>query len=274
MSSCGQITKEHNTRPNQIATVSASMQRLLSKLCENRAQALGLYLKRLVELLFADIDHDSPANVALVHPSGVYQRSHHHARNRIHIAHLYRSVEIFSCDANAFHLTTFELTRALIAPRSFYNRVQHLLRELDLGIRHWSKRSVVQRAAVWDGHLRQLALFDSGNYISLLSLSPIAPLPSPTFPRKFADVDWCSRKIIPNKICAECWPGAAFGPYWLLTERLRYETTPLLPALRDRGHVHSRRDDAYGSHRGGDSASRNRRAAGASRRHERRHRQG
>lgn len=23
-----------------------------------------------------------------------------------------------------------------------------------------------------------------------------------------------------NKICAECWPGAAFGPCWLLTERL------------------------------------------------------
>ena len=39
------------------------------------------------------------------------------------------------------------------------------------------------------------------------------PSPSPTFPRKFPDVDWGSRKIIPNKICAECWPGAAFGPY-------------------------------------------------------------
>ncbi|VWL64016.1 Uncharacterised protein [Collinsella aerofaciens] len=51
------------------------------------------------------------------------------------------------------------------------------------------------------------------------------PSPSPTLPRKFADVDWCSRKIKPNKICAECCPGAAFGPYWLLTERLRYETT-------------------------------------------------
>ena len=75
------------------------------------------------------------------------------------------------------------------------------------------------------------------------------PLPIPTFPRKFADVDWCSRKINPNKICAECWPGAAFGPYWLLTERLRYETTPLLPALRDRVHVHGRRDDAHGSQR-------------------------
>ena len=74
-------------------------------------------------------------------------------------------------------------------------------------------------------------------------------------------------------MCAECWPGAAFGPCWLLTERLRYETTPLLPALRDRVHVHGRRDDAYGSHCGGDSASRNRRAAGASRRHEQRHRQ-
>lgn len=98
--------------------------------------------------------------------------------------------------------------------------------------------------------------------------------PSPTFPRKFADVDWGSRKINPNKICAECWPGAAFGPYWLLTERLRYETTPLLPALRDRVRVHGRRDDAYGSHCGGDSASRNRRVASESRRHEQRHRQG
>ena len=98
--------------------------------------------------------------------------------------------------------------------------------------------------------------------------------PSPTSPRKFADVDWCSRKINPNKICAECWPGAAFGPYWLLTERLRYETTPLLPALRDRVHVHGRRDDAHGSHCGGDSASEDCRAAGASRRHEQRHRQG
>ena len=38
-------------------------------------------------------------------------------------------------------------------------------------------------------------------------------------------------------------------------------------------HVHGQRDDAHGGHRGGDSASRNRRAAGASRRHERRHRQ-
>lgn len=92
--------------------------------------------------------------------------------------------------------------------------------------------------------------------------------PSPTFPRKFPDVDWGSRKINPNKICAECWPGAAFGPYWLLTERLRYETTPLLPALRDRVHVHGRRDDAHGSHCGGDSASRNRRADASRRRHE------
>lgn len=57
--------------------------------------------------------------------------------------------------------------------------------------------------------------------------------PSLTFPRKFADVDWGSRKINPNKICAECWPGAAFGPYWLLTERLRHEMAPLLPVLRD-----------------------------------------
>ena len=98
--------------------------------------------------------------------------------------------------------------------------------------------------------------------------------PSPTSPRKFADVDWCSRKIKPNKICAECWPGAAFGPYWLLTERLRYETTPSLPALRDRVRVHGRRDDAYGSHRGSDSASGDRRAAVASRRYEQQHRQG
>ena len=96
--------------------------------------------------------------------------------------------------------------------------------------------------------------------------------PPPTSPRKFADVDWCSRIINPNKICAECWPGAAFGPYWLLTERLRYETTPLLPALRDRVRVHGRRDDAYGSHSRSRAASSNSRAAGASRRHERRHR--
>ena len=100
------------------------------------------------------------------------------------------------------------------------------------------------------------------------------PLPIPTFPRKFADVDWGSRKINPNKICAECWPGAAFGPYWLLTERLRYETTPLLPGLRDRVYVHGQRDDAHGSHCGSHPASGNSRAAGASRRHERRHRQG
>lgn len=100
------------------------------------------------------------------------------------------------------------------------------------------------------------------------------PLPIPTLPRKFADVDWCSRKIIPNKICTECWPGAAFGPYWLLTERLRYETTPLLSALRDRVRVHGRRDDAYGSHRRSHAASGNHRAAVASRCHERRHGQG
>ena len=68
--------------------------------------------------------------------------------------------------------------------------------------------------------------------------------PSQTFPRKFAVAEWGSRKINPNKICAECWTGAAFGPYWLLTERLRYETTPLLPAPRDRAHVHGQRDDA------------------------------
>lgn len=102
---------------------------------------------------------------------------------------------------------------------------------------------------------------------------PTASYP-PTFPRKFADVDWFSRKIIPNKICAECWPGAAFGPHWLLTERLRYETIPLQPALRDRVHVHGRRDDAHGSHRRSHPASGSRRAAGASRRHEQRHRQG
>ena len=57
--------------------------------------------------------------------------------------------------------------------------------------------------------------------------------PSPTFPRKFAVVDWGSRKRTPNKTCAECWPGAASGPYWLLTERLSHEMAPLLPALRD-----------------------------------------
>ena len=100
------------------------------------------------------------------------------------------------------------------------------------------------------------------------------PLPSPTFPRKFADVDWGSRKINRNKICAECWPGAAFGPYWLLTERLRYETTPLLPDLRDRVHVHGKRDVAYASHRRSHAASDNSRAAGPSRRHEQQHRQG
>ena len=140
MGSCRQITKEHNTHPNQIATISASMQRLLSKPLENRTQALGLYLKRLVELLFNDIGHDSLAVVALVHPSGVCQRSHHHARKLIHIAHLCRSVEIFNCDADAFDLTTLELSGALIAPHGIYDRVQHLLREPDLGIRHWSKR--------------------------------------------------------------------------------------------------------------------------------------
>ena len=100
------------------------------------------------------------------------------------------------------------------------------------------------------------------------------PSPSPTFPRKFADVDWGSRKINPNKICAERWPGAAFGSCWLLTERLRYETTPLLPALRDRVHVHGQRDDSHGSHCGSHSASSDNRAAGVSRRHEHRHRQG
>lgn len=100
------------------------------------------------------------------------------------------------------------------------------------------------------------------------------PFPSPTFPRKFADVDWGSRKIIPNKICAECWPGAAFGPYWLLTERLRYETTPLLPALRDRVHVHGQRDVAHGSHCRSHPASGNRRSASACRRQEQRRRQG
>lgn len=98
--------------------------------------------------------------------------------------------------------------------------------------------------------------------------------PSPTFPRKFADVDWGSRKIIPNKICAECRPGAAFGPYWLLTERLRYETIPLLPALCDRVYVHGQRDYANGSHRRSHAASGNSRAAGTSRRREQRRRQG
>lgn len=89
--------------------------------------------------------------------------------------------------------------------------------------------------------------------------------PSPTFPRKIADVERCSHKINPNKKYAECWPGAVFGPCWLLTERLRYETTRLLPDLRDRVHVHGRRDVAYGSHCRGGSASGDRRAAGASR---------
>lgn len=103
--------------------------------------------------------------------------------------------------------------------------------------------------------------------------SPVCSLPLPNIPRKFADVDCCSRKINRNKICAECWPGAAFGPYWLLTERLRYETTPLLPALRDRVHVHGLRDDAHGSRRGSHPASGSRSAAGASRRHEQRHSQ-
>ncbi len=102
-----------------------------------------------------------------------------------------------------------------------------------------------------------------------LRTAPPRP-PSPTFPRKFADVDLGSRKINPNKICAECWPGAAFGPCWLLTERLRYETTPLLPALRDRVHVHGQLDVAYASHRRSHAASGNSRAAGASRRRERR----
>ena len=54
-------------------------------------------------------------------------------------------------------------------------------------------------------------------------------------------------------------------PYWLLTERLRYETTPLLPALRDRVRVHGQRDDARGGHSGSDAASGIRWAAGASR---------
>ena len=99
-------------------------------------------------------------------------------------------------------------------------------------------------------------------------------LPSPTKSRKFAVAEWGSRKINPNKICAECWTGAAFGPYWLLTERLRYETTPLLPALRDRLHVHGQLDDAHGSHCGSDTASGGRRAAGAGRRCKQRHGQG
>ena len=49
---------------------------------------------------------------------------------------------------------------------------------------------------------------------------------------------------------------------------------PLLPALRDRVHVHGQRDDAYGGHRGSHPAPGNSRAAGASRHHEQRHRQG
>ena len=98
--------------------------------------------------------------------------------------------------------------------------------------------------------------------------------PCPNFINRTPYPQSCSRKINPNKICAECWPGAAFGPYWLLTERLRYETTPLLPALRDRVHVHGRRDDADGSHRGSHAASGDNRAADASRRNEQRHRQG
>ena len=98
--------------------------------------------------------------------------------------------------------------------------------------------------------------------------------PTPTFSRKFAVVEWGSRKIKPNKICAECWPGAAFGPYWLLTERLRYETIPLLPALCDRVYVHGQRDYANGSHRRSPAASGNSRAAGTSRRREQRRRQG
>ena len=96
--------------------------------------------------------------------------------------------------------------------------------------------------------------------------------PSPTFPRKFADVDWGSQ-IIPNEICVECWP-VTFGPCWLLTERLRYETTPLLPALRCRVHVHGRRDVAYASHCRSHAASGYSRAAGASRRREQHRRQG
>lgn len=98
------------------------MQKLLSKLLENRAQALGLHLKRLVELLLTDIGHDSLAIVALAHPGVVCQRSHHHARKLIYIAHLCRSAELFSCDADAYHLTTLELTGTLIVPRCIYDR--------------------------------------------------------------------------------------------------------------------------------------------------------
>ena len=128
-------------------------------------------------------------------------------------------------------------------------------------------------ASCWSCHIEHSQLYAGGTPLTANAPTVSHSLP-PTFPRKFADVDWCSRKINPNKICAECWPGAAFGPYWLLTERLRYETTPLLPALRDRVHVHGRRDVAYGSHRRSYAASRNRRAAGASRRNEQRRRQG
>ena len=49
--------------------------------------------------------------------------------------------------------------------------------------------------------------------------------PCPNFINRIPYPQSCSRKINRNKICAECWPGAAFEPYWLLTERLRYETT-------------------------------------------------
>lgn len=98
--------------------------------------------------------------------------------------------------------------------------------------------------------------------------------PSPTFPRKFADTDWGSRKINRNKICAECWPGAAFEPHWPFTERLSYETAPLLSALRDRMHVHGHRNVAYASHRRSYAASGNSRAAGTGRLLDRRRRQG
>lgn len=138
----------------------------------------------------------------------------------------------------------------------------------------WMRRRVDWHCSVWPLRTPRRRTHRRGRRYLRTARPRTNPSPSPTIPRKFADVDWGSRKINPNKICAECWPGAAFGPYWLLTERLRYETAPLLPALRDRVHIHGRRDDAHGSHRGSHAASGNSRTASASRLHEQRHRQG
>lgn len=140
----------------------------------------------------------------------------------------------------------------------------------NLGV--WMHRRVDWHCSVWPLLTPQRRTHRRGR--RHLRTAPPRTLPSPTSPRKFADVDWGSRKINRNKICAECWPGAAFGPYWLLTERLRYETTPLLPALRDRLHVHGQRDDAHGGHCRSLPASGNSRAAVASRRNEQRRGQG